>query len=380
MNYLEQTHAGKFFADIIKLVPVKQPGESVVVTHLLEDRPWFLHAINEIAKVRCVIPKPKSINPAIRDVLQHEYKLAYLTRDNFSISEAGLSSLKKYCHGERLVLLDIGGYFANLAFSKHVKQEINLLGIVEDTENGHLKYLQGFGAHDCSLSIASVARSKLKIPENYLVGQSVVFSSESLLRSNEKLLHGMRACVIGYGNIGKSVAQHLRERHVHVHVYDIDPVKRIEAYTHGFSVTSALKDVLPKVDVIFCITGNKSLDFELFETIKSGAYIACVTSPDDELALEQIKTHYNLKHTNEFITEYSRVGQRVYLLNRGQAVNFLHGSVVGSFIQLLQAEIVVATALLLNGELKPGLQEVPAELQQKIADCWLACFCNTNNK
>ena len=51
--------------------------------------------------------------------------------------------------------------------------------MVEDTENGLRRYL---GAWKPPCPVFSVARSPLKDPEDYLVGQSVVFSAEALLR------------------------------------------------------------------------------------------------------------------------------------------------------------------------------------------------------
>lgn len=378
MNYEIQNHIHAFFEKVLSLVPVSEVGESIIVTHLLEDRPWFLKALNKIAPIRCVIPKAKSINSHVRDVLQHEFNIEHYQREFFNDPQQTIHTLKQQSRGKPLVLLDIGGYFAEFIACERSLRQLNIAGIIEDTENGQLKYEKIAEQKQNHVSLFSVARSQLKKPENFLVGQSVVFSAESLLRKHEKLLHGLRACVIGYGNIGRSVAQHLHERHVQVTVYDRDPMKMIEAMTHGYPVAMQLSEILPSADIIFSITGNQSLTIDLFRQIKNGAYIASVTSPDDEFALEAITRDYKIKHKDEYISEYINANHHVYMLNRGQAVNFLHGSVVSSFIQLLQAEMLVATALLLNNQYQPGFYEVPEPLQRQVAKLWLEHFSQPN--
>ncbi|MGN9782577.1 hypothetical protein ACTMTF_14185 [Nonomuraea sp. ZG12] len=58
----------------------------------------------------------------------------------------------------------------------------------------------------------------------------------------------------------------------------------------------------------------------------------------------------------------------------GNAVNFLHGASVGSFILLVQAEILAALAVLASTENDPGMWEVPGEVRKSIAATWLAYF------
>lgn len=88
---------------------------------------------------------------------------------------------------------------------------------VEDTENGFRRYLE-LGKPPCPVlrpvSRFSVARSPLKEPEDYLVGQSVVFSTEALIRSGSDILQGGAACVIGFGKLGSSIARTLHVKHV----------------------------------------------------------------------------------------------------------------------------------------------------------------------
>lgn len=65
----------------------------------------------------------------------------------------------------------------------------------------------------------------LKDPEDFLVGQSVVFSTEALMRGRGDILHGRTALVIGFGKLGSSIARLLHAKGVQVTVFDIDPVR-----------------------------------------------------------------------------------------------------------------------------------------------------------
>jgi adenosylhomocysteinase len=61
-------------------------------------------------------------------------------------------------------------------------------------------------------------------------------------------------------------------------------------------------------------------------------------------------------------------------MNRGQAVNFVHGSVVGPFIQLLQGEILVTAAAMLADPKGGDVRSISLELKRQIASEWLASY------
>lgn len=68
-------------------------------------------------------------------------------------------------------------------------------------------------------------------------------------------------------------------------------------------------------------------------------------------------------------------GHHFYLLNDGNAVNFVHGAAVGPFIYLVQGEILAALSLLTSGRLaEPGLHQVAHRVRESIARAWLRTF------
>jgi adenosylhomocysteinase len=230
--------------------------------------------------------------------------------------------------------------------------------------------------------VFSAARSPLKNAEHYLVGHSVVFSTEALLRSRGDVLQGRSACVIGYGKVGRSIAQRLRAHGLQIAVHDSDPVPLTEAHAHGFAVHSELAPALVGAGLVMCATGNLALHDEDFERVGAGAYIASVTSSDDELELHPLKKRYERNRVSRDIVRYRRrddsrrKGHYFFVLNNGDAVNFIHGAVVGPAIYLVQAEILTALARLVReaDALPLAMIELKKADRVEIAGTWLKHF------
>jgi adenosylhomocysteinase len=358
-------------------------GRSLVVTHLLGDRPYFLEALDRVAPIARVLAKPKSIDSSAYRRAADRFQVAVADRKKLA-TEAGIEELLSTAalDDRPTLAIDIGGYFA--PGLRHLAEGSSLRGVVEDTENGQQKYEAQMDS-EFPCPVVSVARSPLKNAEDYLVGHSVVFSTEALMRSRGDVLQGRSACVIGYGKIGRSIAQLLRGHGVQIAVYDIDPVPLTEAHAHGFAVHSDLTAALSGAGIIVCATGNLALGQESFREVEPGAYVVSVTSSDDELDLAPLKQSYERNRIGTDIVRYRRLDERrseahfFFVLNNGEAVNFLHGAVVGPAIQLVQAEIVMAAARLLGGtSIDPRAigGEVSADDRATIARIWLRHFAH----
>ena len=214
---------------------------------------------------------------------------------------------------------------------------------MEDTENGHQKYetlLSEKNSLDNLTPVISVARSTLKEPEDALVGQAIVFSAEVIMRSHGLILLGKRVGVIGFGKIGRSIAFSLLSRGSRVDVFDSNPIRLASALSLGFH-TSFRPDFLRSVDILFCATGNKSLSSADEVYFKDGLHIFCATSADDELAT---CLRYKIDATSLLVSNHTckifLTNKCIYIHNKGNSVNFVHGAVVDRFIELVQGEII----------------------------------------
>lgn len=361
-----------FFADVTGSLRVRRPVSSLLITHLLDERPAFVRAVARMSELRAVLPKPKSVAPAALAEVRATAPCDSLSREAFADPERALAYLEMRAAGRPVVLLDIGGYFAPALETLHRRFSGQILGVVEDTENGHRRY-EDLDKLPCP--VISVARSPLKDPEDHLVGQSVVFSTEALLRAGGGILPGRPTTVIGYGKLGSSAARLLHAKGARVTVYDTDPVRRAQALSHGFATAERLRDALRSADLVVCATGAGALAHEDFAFLREGAYLSSVTSAEDELDLGRLPATHTLAPSGAHVTRYtSPEGRSFHLCNDGNAVNFLHGAAVGPFILLVQAEILAALAALSRGDLAPGLHELSHREREAVAALWLSHF------
>lgn len=353
----------------------KRPDEEIaffIVSHLLPDKLDFFDAISNIGHIAAIIPKQKSINYETLVKAQEKYPILMLNREEISNNhEATIDQLKTNLQypDQGFVIMDIGGYFADI-LPKLKSNNLNLLGIVEDTENGHQKYADRISG----TKFYSVARSPLKETEDFLVGHSIVFSAEAVLRQNQMLLNGMDVGVIGFGKIGKSIIGNLAARNIKTSIYDIDPIKRVQAKSFGYNVQPK-ENLLKQSDYIFCATGQKAISGSDYEDIKANACIISVTSSDDEFDLSYLKNNYYIEETKNDITAYFNDTKKINMINNGNAINFLHGAVVGNYIRLVQAEMLLCADEIVNnlGNISM-INSLSDEKRKEIASNWEACY------
>ncbi|MEU1819941.1 adenosylhomocysteinase [Streptomyces abikoensis] len=367
----EKARLDAYFRRITAQFPVGGPISLLIITHLLPERPAFLHSLARTSTIAAILPKPRSINPQALHETRRTYTVHDLSRGLFADPARALEYLEKTASGHDVALLDIGGYFAPALTTLADKFSGRVLGVVEDTENGHQRY-EALDELPCP--VFSVARSPLKHCEDHLVGRSIVFSTDALVRARGDILTSRSACVIGFGKVGRSIAHTLRAHDLRVTVFDSDPVKRIQAHSQGFRTPASRTEAIRDAELVLCATGNLALRQSHFETLRNGAYVASVTSSEDELELNALDGLYQRTPMGEHLTRYEVTGHYFYVLAEGGAVNFVHGAAVGTYIHLVQAEILAATAALSRGGHDPGLHEVPSTIRQTIAQIWLDHF------
>ena len=436
---ISDSKATTFFRRICQQAPDTTAINVVMVSHIVDSAAPFLPVIAKYFTLRAVYAKRSSINDTILSKLKRDLpttRFERLDRELFSKDPAFFIS---DCFPEPasekskdVILVDIGGYFAEAENGPDVIKKrlqnmgYRLLGIVEDTENGHKRYQDWLDSnkHDQNnVPIYSVARSPLKTPENHLVGVAVTFSIEALLREQNTVLQSRRAGVIGFGPIGRSVASSLRSRGVPVRVCEIDPIRLAVAAAQGFHVHHYDDDFISFVhdlNLIVSATGagakrseqsNQNseeekdisnvvrpsrlqasrklpLNVDTVHYLEQNTYVASVTSADDEIDVSSILTGYNPSHLSPYITQYTekssegdivtRRGEHKFMLMmNGNAVNFAHGGVIGPAIQLLQGEIAMCMQKLvsINHDMtfldQDAIQELTDDERRLVADQWL---------
>ena len=357
-----------FFEDI---QPTFYPDlHLAVVTHLLDTPPVYLDCLQRFADVAMLLPKPKSISQETLEQVEKRFQVVIKSRSQMQSPEVTSAILNSFIPKGDVVLVDIGGYFAASLPEILPLLKSRLIGVVEVTENGHQRYA---ALPELPVPVLSLARSPLKGPEDYLTGQSIVYSAEALMRECHHIMNGGNAVVFGYGKIGRSIAKALHEKNINTKVVEIDPIRAIEAQSRGFDLIHK-EEALPTCDVIFCATGNQSLNNHDFNRVKNGAFIFSVTSSDDELDLARADSNFKINRVTQHISRYERLGQYFHLANRGNAINFIHNAEVGPYIYLVQGEAIAAIDYLYNNQLPCEITSLPVEYRRNLAKRWLAHF------
>jgi len=269
-----------------------------------------------------------------------------------------------------LALYEIGGYFAPVVNSCAERWPGRLLGVVEDTEAGHRRYLD---AEPLAIAAYSVARSPLKRPEDVLVGESIAFSVEGLLRRLDRPLRGVSATVLGYGSVGSATAGSLASRGARVTVWDPDPGQRIAALASGF-LTPAREDAIRAAELLIGTSGEVSVGADDLSLLRPGCILASGSSRRTEFELGSIERRTVLERAGGIPSLEALSlppGGEAYLAYAGFPVNFGDAASIGAFLQLSQAEGLAAICRLADGVSPPGLQEAPEEVRLEIARLWL---------
>jgi S-adenosylhomocysteine hydrolase len=373
----------RFFVRLAQDFKVSEKVSTIIVTHILPDSFEFLDTLSRSTNLIGIIPKPNSINEEAKQrLLSQNLPVLELTRESIPKE---LPGLLERAAGKKVVLLDIGGWFVPALRDLPEGPARAIAGIVEDTRNGLDKYEALAKAQAFRFPVISVAESDLKASEDLQVGKSIVFSADAILRDCDSLVEYMECGVVGYGKIGRSIAYHLQQRGIRPYVVEKDPLRRLEAFRNMCSVRH--RDwVNRNVDALFCATGKQATGIIDFRTLKPGAFVFSVTSPDDEFE-QSIPTEFKRSRLNEHVDRYDGPHNHFHLVNDGKAVNFIHGAFLGEFIQLVKGGIFIAMRNIADGrpvrqihsekaaaENGPGfcqLFELDREDQSDVAKLWM---------
>lgn len=360
-----------FFKSINSVNNLPKDCVAIVVTHLVEDARVFLKILGEQFTKLIIIPKHSSkTHTTIDDYSKYGLMLDVSRFQIDQEPESFFRTLDSHINTKKFVIFDMGGYFSSqIAYLNDRKNKF--LGVIEDTENGHLRYQKALkNPNKPTFPIISVARSTLKDPEDILVGQAIAFSIEKILRSRLEVLVGKTVLVIGYGKIGSGICAALKGRASHIYFFDEDPIKTVKGLASG--IQSGERDILIKsADLIVSATGNKALNKKDLDNFKSGVYIFSATSSDDEFNTCLLEYFEDDSSGGNHQKPKNLLKNKVaYLFNKGNSVNFIDGGVVDRYIELVQAEMIYAASIILQKELGV-ITQIKNEEKKFIAEKWL---------
>jgi adenosylhomocysteinase len=333
-----------------------QEARFIVLQHILPTTEELLILLREAgAEIFSVIAKPYSIDQSVlarlRDGGFNIIEKAYqeLETTNFLLQHMRDAAAESEKDKKKIVILEVGSYFAEpltRLSKKHLKY---FAGVVEDTTFGHNRYVRFI--NKMPITVFSVARSELKEVEARFVGRDAVTSVEQVLRSQGVSIFGRKALVVGYGMIGKNVAHRLKGHHLEVSVYDKRDYRNLRAFSAGFHVHKKL-ELLKNADIIFSATGDEAgaVSVSDIEMCKSGVVLASVGSKDTEFDVEGLRQlAVKQEQIGDYLVRYTLPSSRtVVVVKGGAAVNFILKSMPAETIDLVFSEIMLCSILLLK--------------------------------
>jgi adenosylhomocysteinase len=342
----------------------------LVITHCLEDRPDFLRELKSSYHVTKVIPIPYSINEATRLELATEFDVDQLSLHQLTDANQLLQYTSDLIATDRqpLVVLEIGGYHAEIGNELKRRFPRRFVGCIESTESGHRAYMR----NQLSIPVVSVARGSIKKLEYNLIGESLCFSLERLLRSIGIPLIGLPVGILGHGHVGSFLARSLARRRAQVMVYDSNPVARIAASAEGHT-TPKRRDLLERARVVIGATGETSLRISDLNLLQDEAGLASASSKQVEFELgNAINSALQINSGVKKMTPEN--GNNIYLLNDGCPINFFDGAVVGPILSLVHAEIFVALRTMAQIRSSEGIHYVSNISRRRLCQIWEQLF------
>ena len=218
-------------------------------------------------------------------------------------------------------LIDDGG---DLHVAAHVSRAEGVDGGSEETTTGvvRVRALEAQGKLRYPVIAVNDAQTKFLFDNRYGTGQSTM---DGLLRATALLVAGKRVVVVGYGWVGKGIAQKAKGLGANVTVVEVDPIKAIEAHLDGFGVADIMS-AAPHGDIFITATGQKHvIPFEAIAKMRQGAIMANAGHFDVEIDVEGLMARAkSVKEVRPHVDEVVLPGGgRVLLVGKGRIANLV---------------------------------------------------------
>lgn len=185
-------------------------------------------------------------------------------------------------------------------------------------------------------------------------------------------LFGRKVLVVGFGPVGRGVAQRAAALGATVFVAELDPVRMLEAQHFGCRPVS-LEEGLQQARIVVTATGRSGVvGRDSFGWLQDGTILLNVGHGSREIDVEALDEQ-SRRRVRPWIDSYDLTGGRtVYLLNRGSLLNLAPGSAAfgADLFDPFSAIIIRGLDWLLQGgaqDYGPGLHAFPISLERDIA-------------
>lgn len=248
-----------------------------------------------------------------------------------------------------------------------------LRGVSEETTTGiaRLHALESSGRLPMPAIAANDAALKHMFDNKYGTGQSTV---QAVLALTNQSMPGKRLVVIGYGWVGRGIAQYASSLGARVTAVEVDPIRALEAHSDGHEVAD-LVTALADAEIVITATGGiRALTTRHFDALQPHVVLANAGHHDHEVDVPALaaasREHAEVRPG---VTRYVLGDKSVYVLSEGALVNIAGG--LGHPIEIMDLSFSVQALgchYLASHDLPAGVHRFPAELDEQIARAKLA--------
>lgn len=130
-------------------------------------------------------------------------------------------------------------------------------------------------------------------------------------------IKGKKVGIVGYGTIGRNIAEEAKSKGAIVSVSENNPVKLLSARSSGYDTVSIL-DLVQESDLIIGATRRRSIGRAEILSLKNNAILSSVSSKRAEIDVDELEKLCTAKNATEIGTWYKLVnGNNVFLLDTG---------------------------------------------------------------
>ncbi len=270
------------------------------------------------------------------------------------------------------VTMDDGADLVSELHKKRLDQVAEIVAGTEETTTGVIRLRQMAAEGVLKYPIVAVNDTPTKhlFDNRYGTGQS---SLDGITRATNILWAGKTVVIGGYGYGGRGLAMRAKGLGSQVIVTEVDPIKALEAVMDGYRVMPMI-DAARIGDVFITVTGDKDvIRREHFEVIKDGAIVANTGHFDVEINKGDLRAlTTETREVRDHVVEHTlEDGRKVYLLADGRLVNLAaaegHPAAVMDMSFADQALTVEWLWKQVRGQLKPGVYDVPEDIDREVA-------------
>ncbi len=280
------------------------------------------------------------------------------------------------------IVIDDGCDLINLLHTKRKDLLPNIIGGCEETTTGIVRLwaMHREGALKFPVFAVNNAHSKFLLDNQFGTAQSTV---DAISRCTNKLIAGKTIVIAGYGWCGRGIASRMKGLGANVIVVEIDGTlgphesglqRGLQALYDGYRVMG-MGTAAKEGDIFVTATGNRDiLTQQHFSNMKDGAILCNSGHFNIEINEPELrKMSKSARELKDNLVQYTQKdGRRLYLLSEGRLVNLSRPSGQGHPIEIMDGSFALQALCVSElagqkGKLKPGVHNVPKELDDSVA-------------